>query len=226
MEHIVMKKNKVIHRKRKKSLNPYANIHWDKAAELFRQSLPAVDNGLFPKTKTLLHILAAAGAIGLIFAFPGAAPAIGNLVVGKNKFGRWQTKSILDQLAYQKYIKIKYNDDNTVTVKITRNGLVRALTYQLDSMKIKKPKRWDRKWRVVIFDIPEKYKRVRELFRMRLKQLELYPLQDSVYIHPFPCFKEIEFLRELYGISMKVEYLLVEKLEDDDYLRERFDLKA
>ncbi len=221
-----MKKHKVHYKKRKKSINPYAHINWDKAAELFEKSSPTVDNGLFPKAKTLLHILAAAGAIGLIFAFPGAAPAIGNLVVGKNKFGRWQTKSILNQLSGRKYVDIKYNKDNTVTVKITRNGLVRALTYQLETLKINKPKKWDGKWRVVIFDIPEKYKKIRELFRMRLKQLELYQLQDSVYIHPYPCFNQIEFLRELYGISMKVEYLLVERLEDDDYLRERFELKS
>lgn len=221
-----MKKLRTKHRSKKKNLNPYTHINWDKAAELFKQSVPVEDKNLLPKAKTLLHILAAAGAIGMIFAFPGAAPAIGSLVVGKNKFGRWQTKSILNQLSGRKYVDIKYNKDNTVTVKITRNGLVRALTYQLETLKINKPKKWDGKWRVVIFDIPEKYKKIRELFRMRLKQLELYQLQDSVYIHPYPCFNQIEFLRELYGISMKVEYLLVERLEDDDYLRERFELKS
>ncbi len=221
-----MKKLRTKHRSKKKNLNPYTHINWDKAAELFKQSVPVEDKNLLPKAKTLLHILAAAGAIGMIFAFPGAAPAIGSLVVGKNKFGRWQTKRVVNQLYRRKYINIIYNDDNTVTVKITKNGLVRALTYQLESMKITRPNRWDGKWRVVIFDIPEKYKKVREIFRMRLKQLELYPLQDSVYISPFPCFREIEFLRELYGISMTVEYLLVEKIENDDYLKSRFELES
>ena len=219
-----MKKSHFKPRNKKRSLNPYAHIDWDKVAELFRQSTPSTEKSMLPRAKTLLYILAAAGAIGLVFAFPGAATAIGSLVIGKNKYGRWQTKRVVNQLYGRKYVSIKYNDDNTVTVKITKNGLARALTYQLDSLKINRPKKWDKKWRVVIFDIPEKYKKIREIFRMRLKQLELYPLQDSVYISPFPCFREIEFLRELYGISMKVEYLLVEKIEDDEYLKKRFKL--
>ena len=100
----------------------------------------------------------------------------------------------------------------------------RALTYQLDTMMVRKPKRWDKKWRVVIFDIPEKYRRVRDIFRSRLRQLSLYQLQESVYISPYPCFSEIEFLRELYGVSFTVSYLLVDRIEDDELLRSHFEL--
>jgi len=59
---------------------------------------------------------------------------------------------------------------------------------------------------------------------MRLRQLGLYQLQKSVFVSPYPCFDEIEFLRELYGERLSVQYLLVEKLEDDDWLRDRFQL--
>ncbi len=216
-------KRKINQRKRKAG-NPYANINWEKASTLFKLPLPEKKKKSFLSAKLLLQVLAATGAIGLIFAFPGAAAGVSALFIGKKSYPRWQTKQIIDQLDGQNYLKTKYNDDGTVTVNITQKGMVRALTYRLDSMQLKKPNRWDKKWRVVIFDIPEKYRGIRDIFRMRLRQLGLYQFQKSIYVSPFACSQEIEFLRELYGIPFTVKYMLVEKIEDDEFLRERFDL--
>ena len=102
--------------------------------------------------------------------------------------------------------------------------MTKALTYQLDTMKLDRPKKWDKKWRVVIFDVPNKYGRTRDIFRKRLDQLGLRKIQKSVYVSPYPCFKEVEFLRELYGIPVTVQYLLVEQIEDDAFLKRQFNL--
>lgn len=218
-----MTKNKT-NEKKVRNLNPYAHIDWEKASKLFQQPILSSKKHSFPPVKDILRILAKVGAIGMIFAFPGAAPAIGSLVLGDNSYDRWRTKKIITQLKKQKFITIKENADNTVTVRITKHGMVRALTYQLETMQLKKQKNWDKKWRVVIFDIPDRYKKIRDIFRMRLRQLSLYPLQESIYASSYPCFNEIEFLRELYGISFTVKYLLVEKIEDDGELRKHFEL--
>lgn len=218
-------RNETIKKKRERNLNPYIQIDWEKASKLFQQPIISSQKHSFPPVKEILHVLAAAGAIGIIFAFPGAAPAIGSLVLGDNSYDRWKTKKIITQLKKQKFITIKENSNNTVTVKIANQGMVRAVTYQLEAMQLKKQKNWDKKWRVVIFDIPDRYKKVRDIFRMRLRQLSLYPLQESIYVSPYPCFNEIEFLRELYGISFTVKYLLVEKIEDDGELKQHFELK-
>lgn len=206
---------------------PYANIDWEKAAILFKK-----DGGLkegtkkFPSARNILKVLAAVGTIGMIFVFPGAAPVLGSLVLGDRQYTRWQTKQVISGLGKRKYVKIEYLDDGRVRVHITKKGFVRALTYEVESMSLNKPKKWDGRWRVVIFDIPKKYGRVRDLFRMRLIQLGLYQLQESVYVSPYPCFNEVEFLRELYGVSFTVQYLLVVKLEDDQYLRDHFELSS
>ncbi|MBI5452117.1 hypothetical protein HY945_01520 [Candidatus Gottesmanbacteria bacterium] len=223
-----MKKSKIrkktIKKKIRRNLNPYAHIDWEKASKLFQQPILHSKKHSFPPVKEILHVLVAVGAIGVIFAFPGAAPAIGSLVLGENSYDRWKTRKIIMRLKRQRFVTIKENPDNTITVTITRQGMVRALTYQLETMQLKKQKNWDKKWRVVIFDIPEKYKKAREIFRMRLRQLSLYLLQDSVFVSPYPCFNEVEFLRELYGIPSTVKYLLVEKLEDDQEIKEYFSL--
>lgn len=208
-----------------KQRNIYADIDWEKAKVLFQRSLESRENrSRSLHVRDVLKVLAAAAGIGMIFLFPGAAPVIGTLILGGKNYGRWEVKRMVNRLEKQKYVEVEYLDDGKVRVKITKNGLVKALTYELDKMKLNKPKRWDRKWRLVIFDIPNKYKRARDIFRMRLQQLGLYQLQESDYISPYPCFNEIEFLRELYGVRFKVQYLLVERLEDDEFLKSHFGL--
>lgn len=212
-------------KRNKMSSKIYSSIDWEKATKLFQKSKPlSTHKTIFPSSKQVLHFLAAAGSVGLIFVFPGAAPVIGKLVLGENEYTPWRMKKTIEQFKKQNYVTVKENPDGSTTVNITKKGLSRALTYKLDALEIKKPKKWDRRWRVVIFDIPEKYKGLRDLFRGRLRQLNLYLLQESVYVSPYPCFNEIEFLRELYGVAIKVRYLLVEKIEHDEELKSYFSL--
>lgn len=221
-----MKKRRLRLAKRKHNAyrSPYAKIDWEKAGTLFqRPSVHRSKNSLIPATREVLHVLAAVGAIGLTFALPGAGAAVGAIALGNTSYSRWGTRKILDQLAKQKYVTVREKGDIT-TVVITKRGMQRALTYQLDSMTVIKQKRWDRKWRVVIFDVPEKYKGVRDMLRMRMRQMGLFLLQESVYVSPYPCFDEVEFLRELFGIAFSVRYLLVQKVEDDQFLREHFEI--
>lgn len=205
----------------------YTNIDWEKASVLFKNPpLITQTNKKIPPVKEILKVLAGVGAIGLIFAFPGAAAGIASLLPGGNSYSRWGIKKAIRRLEKQKFVTTYENADGSTTVKITQKGMTRALTYQLDTLELKKPKRWDGKWRVVIFDVPEKHRRLRDVFRMRLGQLGLYQLQESVYVSPYPCFNEIEFLRELYNVSFSVRYLLVEKIEDDALLRSHFELSS
>lgn len=210
-----------------KSPSPYTNIDWEKAAVFFTKNKEIVSKtSNLPSAKNILRILAGVGIVGAIFVFPGAAPALGSLYLGQKQYGRWQTRQVISQLGKRKYVETEYLKDGRVRVKITKTGLTKALTYELENMRLNIPKKWDGKWRVIIFDIPKKYNRIRDLFRMRLKQLGLYQLQESVYASPYPCFNEVEFLRELYGVSFTVQYLLVEKLEDDQNLRNHFELST
>lgn len=204
---------------------PYARINWSKAAQLFQrpQNLKS-DNLHLPGVGTLLHILGAAGSAGLTFLFEAGRTSIFEAMQGEFSYRAWQARQSIKQLENRKYVRVRENADGSLTVKITKSGQIRALTYELDTMKLISPKHWDRKWRVVIFDIPEKHRRLRDLFRMRLQQLGLYQLQESVYVSPYPCFDEIEFLREVYGVSFTAEYLLVEKVENDKFLKNHFGL--
>ncbi len=212
--------------KRRPKQSAFAEIDWQKAVALFHEPpKQEKEPGKYPSTKEILSVLAAVGAVGLILAFPPAIGGIAALIrLGRRDYSGWGMRRTLKRLKSQKYISVIEDVQGNVTVRITQQGMTRALSYKLETMALEKPKSWDKKWRVVVFDIPEKYKGLRDVFRMRLGQLGLYQFQESVYVSPYPCSDEVEFLRELYGVSFTVRYIVADRIEDDESLRQRFNL--
>lgn len=108
---------------------------------------------------------------------------------------------------------------------LTKEGEWEAGRYQINELYIKPQKRWDGKYRVIIFDIPEVNRIKREAFRGKLKELGFFPLQKSVWVYPYPCQTEIELLRKFFNLRKKnLRILEVEKIEDDGFLRKFFNL--
>lgn len=204
----------------------YPDIDWQKASALFARAPQQERNpGRIPSTKEILHFAAAAGAVGLIIAFPPIITGVAAVIrLGSRDYRSWGMRKQLSRLSRQKYIKVEYLPDGQTSVVITKNGMTRALTYQTSQLALQKPKHWDRKWRVVVFDVPEKKKHLRDRFRAGLRQLDMYQLQESIYVSPYPCFDEIEFLREIGGVAVSVRYILAEHIEDDEALRSYFTL--
>ena len=104
------------------------------------------------------------------------------------------------------------------------NDGVINFTYNLNEMAIKKPKRWDGKWRIVLFDIPEKIRKTRDIFRHHLNQLEFYEFQKSVFVHPFDCHDEIDYLIEFYNARKFVRFIVAESLDNELHLKKKFNL--
>ena len=73
-------------------------------------------------------------------------------------------------------------------------------------------KKWDEKYRVVIFDIPEKERRFRNWLRRELYMLNYKKLQKSVFISKVPLTKDIAEEIKKKKMGNYVNYLLVEKV--------------
>lgn len=123
-----------------------------------------------------------------------------------------------------KLIKEIENKDGTITLILTDKGKQKALTYNLDEMEIKVPKVWDRKWRIVLFDIPEKLKQGRDIIRFHLKRLDFFEFQESVFVHPFDCQKEIEYLIEAYQMRRFVRFIVADFIDNELHLKKHFKL--
>ena len=96
--------------------------------------------------------------------------------------------------------------------------------WQMSDYKIKRPKRWDGKWRVIIFDIPEKKRAVRAEVRAILTEAGFQRLQDSVWVYPYDCEDVIGLMKINLGIGKYLLYMIVDQIENDRYLRADFDL--
>lgn len=86
-------------------------------------------------------------------------------------------------------------------VSLTEEGKLRARKYSIDDLKIEKPTKWDRKWRILIFDIEEKHRSRRDALRGKLKELGLYQLQRSVWVCPYHFQKEVDVMKEFFGLT-------------------------
>jgi len=168
----------------------------------------------------ILKYLLIGGMIAIAATSPYAGPALIKEI--SRIFKKYQKRKIISAFDYLKrrgLIELK-RENHDIKIFLTPKGKKIAQKYHLHDMKIKRPKKWDKKWRLVIFDIPHHLKVKRNAFRKKLKDLKFYPLQKSVWIHPFECKKELELLRKFFGFSKKnVQLLLVEKIEDKEILR-------
>ena len=96
--------------------------------------------------------------------------------------------------------------------------------WQMSNYQIKRPRKWDKKWRVIIFDIPETKKQMREQVRKILLAVGFRRLQDSVWVFPYDCEDVIGLMKTDLGIGKNLLYMIVDQIEDDRFLRMDFDL--
>ena len=111
-------------------------------------------------------------------------------------------------------------------LKITPGGkryLFRCLSLG-DNKELNKSKKWDGKWRVLIFDIPETRRFDRTNIRQALISIGFMRLQDSVWIYPYSCENIISLLKAETETGENVLYMIVEALENDEEVKKYFGL--
>jgi len=138
-------------------------------------------------------------------------------------FDRKKLQKEIKNLYRSKVIKEKRNPDGSFTFVLSDKGKVKALTYYFNQIKIKKDL-WDKKWRIVFFDVPEKYRWGRNAIRNKLREIGFYELQKSVFAFPFHCEDEIDFIIEYYGMRKYVRYAVIDYIDDDAHLKDIFKL--
>ncbi|MBP9715283.1 MAG: hypothetical protein KBD52_02245 [Candidatus Pacebacteria bacterium] len=108
--------------------------------------------------------------------------------------------------------------------RLTKKGEAQIGFLEKHNFKIKKPKRWDGRWRVVIFDIIERKKKTRSILRQTLQQIGFVKLQQSVWVYPYDCEDLVSLLKADFKLGKEVLYMIVDKLENDWQLRLDFKL--
>ncbi len=141
----------------------------------------------------------------------------------KNFDKRFLKRSI-KALYESKVIKEKKNKDGTVTIVLSDEGKKKAITYDIDNMEIEKPKKWDKKWRFVLFDVPEEKKSVRKSLWSHLKSIGFYEFQKSVFVHPYDCKNQIDYIIETYEAREFVRFVIADSVDNEAHLKSFFNL--
>lgn len=139
------------------------------------------------------------------------------------KIKQKELKLGVNSLCRSKFISRTNNDDGSFSFNITEKGKLRALNYKLDNIKNKKGK-WDSKWRMVAFDIPERYKNGRDALRHRLREVGFCELQKSVFITPYECKEEISLLVKFFNLNKYVRFAVLEWVDNAEYFKKFFKL--
>ena len=118
-----------------------------------------------------------------------------------------------------------YLQERNGKLYVTEKGRIKIIKNLLKDKSKKEKSKWDKKWRGIIFDIPEANRKERDFLRRELKTIGLIEVQQSVWLFPFDIEKELRALLKLWKTDFKgdIRFILIEKMNDKD-LKERFNL--
>jgi len=130
----------------------------------------------------------------------------------------------LDDLKKSNFIIQKEGGNGCVSILLSDKGKLRALNFRFRRLNSGKGKIWDGKWRMVSFNIPEGRRKGRDALRYRLKTAGFYKLQESIFIFPYECEKEVRDFIKLFKMEKYIRFGLLDFVDDGQRIAELFKL--
>ena len=159
-----------------------------------------------------LSVLGVAGLAGITTIAPnalqGLAPLLKRTSVKDSDYAR-----LLKELKRQGLVYITQSNGE-VHYTLTPAGAYRLQEVIVDELVIPRPSKWDKHWRLVAFDIPVVQSRSRQKFVDKLQVLNFTMLQKSLWVHPFPCFGQIEQLAGYYNVFRYCSLMEIDRLDE------------
>jgi DNA-binding transcriptional regulator PaaX len=171
----------------------------------------------------LLETIATAGLVSLAVLVPGALLAISKADKHKRRYQqKYYINKVVKEMIITGLVEYRKNDKGVKCLRLTARGREKLKNYALKNLVIKKPWRWDKKYRVIIFDIKEFKRKTRDKLRRWLEHLDFIRLQNSVWVYPYECREVIVLLKSHFKIGKEVLYMTVDSIENDKWLKEEF----
>jgi len=172
--------------------------------------------------KTILNVVKVAGFLSTALVAPNALSVFSKLgISGFSKDNYGPINRARNNLLKNGYLE----KDSNGFLKLSEKGEERLRKYELSNYELKIPRIWDKKWRVIIFDIPEYRKNLRDKLRKTLMSIGFCKIQNSVWVFPYDCEELLVMLKADFKVGKDVLYMVVDKLEGDQFFKDSFDLK-
>jgi len=159
-----------------------------------------------------LRLIGLSGLAGVAIVAPNATQGL-KFLFKKSKKNEINYQRVLVELKRQSLVHITQDGDR-LHYTVTPAGAHRLQQLMLDEIKIEIPTKWDKRWRVVSFDVPVTYSKQRMAFTQKLRGYNFVMLQRSIWVHPAPCFDQIEQLASHYNIMRYCTLLEVARLDE------------
>ncbi len=181
---------------------------------LTRQKLGKIGEGVLMTIGTL-------GVVTIAVVAPNALSLLGGTFKRKKYSPGQSIKRNIESLLRSGLIKQTHNEGGEKVLEVTKKGKWEiALRHQ--RIESSEKKKWDERWRVVVFDVPNTKEKVRKELRRGMKLYGFYMLQKSVWVYPYACDDFILLLKSHLGLSSDVLYLTSDYIENDKHLRKYF----
>ena len=119
---------------------------------------------------------------------------------------------LANEMRRQKLIEVTKKND-TIRIQLSVKGIHRLQHAQITSLEIPRQEPWDKKWRILMFDIPARKADSRYLLTSSLRRLGFTLVQGSVWAHPFPCHDVIYKLSQFANIQDCISFFEVSALD-------------
>ena len=175
----------------------------------------------------VLSAVGVAGVLAWMMIAPNTFQAIPALMGKKKydaKFG-YRARTVAGRLAQRGLVRFVERGGKK-HVEITDAGKDMLLREQFKSAQMNgaRKRRWDKRYRMVIFDIPERRKSIRANLRRAMQDFGFLLLQDSVWIFPYDCEDVIALIKADLQVGKDVLYVIAEAIENDTWIRKHFQL--
>jgi DNA-binding transcriptional regulator PaaX len=175
-----------------------------------------------PVSKAILACVAVTGVVSIAMLFPGITYALTPFFKSKKHPRSQNIQRSLNTLIGTGLIKQVKQRNGSITLELTRKGKWEAMLHT--SVLETKSRKWDKLWRVVVFDVPQTKSRMRRELRRVMRLYGFKILQQSVWVYPYPCDDFVHILKKYLGVSNDVLYMKVAFIENEKHLRKEFNL--
>lgn len=159
-----------------------------------------------PRKQKILLLLEAGVTLSMTRTASRQGFIIRSLAQEWKKIDRRYLYRVLNEFKYDRLVEYREQADGMIKIVLTEAGQKRVIEANIDNMTILVPTHWDQHWHLVFFDVPEKKRKGRDALRFKLRELGFYEWQKSVFVHPYPCRDQIDFIVEFFELRSFVRY--------------------
>ena len=177
--------------------------------------------------KILLNSLYTAGIMSLAVFAPNAISILKKFNIGKKRKSnpKYSVRKAINRLR-QKGLIVWEENKKGVFLRLTREGEQSLDLMERKEFKISIPKKWDSKWRIIIFDIKEERKGTREKLRNTLINIGFLKIQNSVWVYPYDCEELMTLIKADLKVGKDILYIIADSIENDSWVKKHFNLNT